>query len=404
MRGFGQIAGSGLEAILWHRTRSVSTIACLTLLLIPYLLSLGIAQGVRDQAEDSLRAGPDLYVSREVAGRPGLLPVELASRIAAIDGVEWAEPRLVGNIALGSNHEPAVLVGMTPEHLRRVADEQPGAVAYFGRMAEPSAGPQLVIGSQLAERLRLAPGDRIPPFYQNPRGERVSEVVGVFHEDGPVWQAHVILTTLDQAALILNQSGQASDILVACRTGYSEGVRREILRELRATPEFAAENAGSPRVVSREQLLSLVPDNLARRDGLFYSQYLLALLVGVLTILSTAGFGQAERRREVGILKAIGWQTDEILWRSLVESTVLGVLATGLSVVVAWGWMRGANGYLIAGLFLPGLDLGTGVRVPFALNLLAALTALTIALTLVWVGSMYSTWRAAIVTPRDALR
>src|SRR5262249_6375071 len=160
-------------------------------------------------------------------------------------------------------------------------------------------------------RLRLRVGDLLPPFYYNPQGERLSKVVGVFKSDVSLWQANLILTSFDTAAAIFNQRGLATDLLVSCRPGYQEQVRSAILRPL--TPRRAgAGGQVRPRVTSREDLRALLPSGLLHREGIFNLHFLLAFVVGILVVLATSGVGLSERRREIGILKATGWQTDEI--------------------------------------------------------------------------------------------
>ena len=47
------------------------------------------------------------------------------------------------------------------------------------------------------------------------------------------------------------------------------------------------------------------------KEGIFSALYLIAFAVGVPAILVASGFGLSERKREIGIMKATGWNT----WR-----------------------------------------------------------------------------------------
>jgi ABC-type antimicrobial peptide transport system permease subunit len=106
----------------------------------------------------------------------------------------------------------------------------------------------------------------------------------------------------------------------------------------------------------------------------------------------------------VGILKALGWQTDEILLRSAAESLLLSLAGVSLAIIFDWVWLRVCNGYGIAGLFLPGLDASPHARVPFRLAPLPVALGLLLSWTVVTCGSLYSTWRTAIAAPREAMR
>jgi ABC-type lipoprotein release transport system permease subunit len=256
---------------------------------------------------------------------------------------------------------------------------------------------ELVVGSDLARRLHLSVGTLLPPFYRSRHGERVSEVVGVFRSDVAPWQARLIVTSLETAGHILDQPGLATDLLVDCRPGYQDAVRVALGR-LKLPGEVR------PRVVARADVAELLSGGLRQREGAFTLLFAVVMAVAILAILVTSGFGLAERRREVGILKATGWQTDQLLLRSLVESLVLSVAGASLAVVLAFAWLEGLNGYAIAGVFLPGVDLAPWFRVPFRLTPVPALLAFLVAFVVVSAGSLHSTWRAASAPPREAMR
>jgi ABC-type lipoprotein release transport system permease subunit len=318
-------------------------------------------------------------------------------RVRAIDGVTAVVPRIVGEVVLGKSDEHAVLVGLPPEEFPSWADCVEGEVPQ----ARHTPGPnELVIGSTLARRLNLQVGSPLLPFHYNKRA-RTSRVVGVFKPDCPLWQSRLILTTFDAAAATFDQPGLATDLLVSCRPGYQAAVTSAVTRDLRF------ENAGGTvqaRVTAREDLLALLPRGLLHREGIFTLHFVLAFVVGILVLLVTSGVGLAERRREIGILKATGWQTDEVLLRGLAESFALSLAGACLSLLLAWLWLRAFNGYGIAALFLPGAGAAPEFPVPFRLAPVPILLAFVLSFVIVLSGTLYSSWRAATASPLEAMR
>src|SRR5262249_26260871 len=151
----------------------------------------------------------------------------------------------------------------------------------------------------------------------------------------------------------------------------------------------------------REDLLALLRRGPAQRSGVFSLHFLLAFVVGILVLLVTSGFGLSERRREIGILKATGWQTDEVLLRGLVESLAVSLAGACVALLLAWVWLRAFNGYGVAGFFLPGVGVSPDFRVPYRLTPVPALLAFVLAFTVVLTGTLYSSWRAATTPPRE---
>jgi ABC-type lipoprotein release transport system permease subunit len=391
MRTWLEIARTGLTAALLHPLRSAVTVACVVAALLPYLAGLGVARGIADQAEVAVDSGADFYVSAERFGRAAPIPVSAAEELRKIPSVESVTPRIVGRIELGKDRVPAMVVGMS------AGDLPPRLECIDGKLYAGGNRHQLVVGSDLARKLNLTVGTMLPPFYHSRAGDRTAEVVGIFRSDVSMWQSRLVVTSLETAEHIFDQPGQATDLLVRCRPGYEERVRAAILRDLKL-PE------ASVRVVSRDELAALLREGPRLREGTFTALFALAFAIAVVAVLVTSGVGMAERRREVGILKALGWQTDQVMLRSLAENLLLGVAGASLAVVLAFIWLRAFNGYGIAAAFLPGADAAPGFRVPFRLAPAPALVALLISLAVVMTGSLYGTWRAATASPREAMR
>ena len=392
MARFVEIAWTGVDAARLHPARSLATVAAVLAGLLPYLIGLAISRGVRDAAAESVREGADLYVTGEQFGRPVPISTSATNHLTQIPGVERVVPRIIGRIELGKERVSAVVVGVPPE-------EWPaGLECVEGRLYTGGPRNELVIGSDLARRLNLTVGSLLPPFYHSREGERVSEVVGLFRSDTAPWASRVIFTSFETAARIFDQSGMATDLLVYCRPGYETEVGRVIQRD------GIGESGPQPRVLTRADAAALLDEGPRRREGVFTLLFALAIAVSVLVVLVTSGFGLAGRRRELGILKATGWQTDQLLLRSLVESLVLAGLAAALAVILAAIWLKAFNGYWIAGIFLAGVEADPGFRVPSRLMPLPALLATLIAIVVVATGSLYATWRAATASPFEAMR
>src|SRR5262249_38956541 len=140
------------------------------------------------------------------------------------------------------------------------------------------------------------------------------------------------------------------------------------------------------------------------REGVFTLHFVLAFVVAILVLLVTSGMGLSERRREVGILKATGWQTDEVMRRGAAESLTLSVGGAAVSLLLAWVWLRLFEAYGLAAVFVPGLDAGLDFPLPFRLTPVPALVGLVLSFVIVLTGTLYSTWRSAVAPPREAMR
>ena len=131
--------------------------------------------------------------------------------------------------------------------------------------------------------------------------------------------------------------------------------------------------------------------------GIFGS---LALAIATLGIVNTLVMAILERRREIGVLKALGASDSDVQQLFFVEAGVMGLLGGILGVASGWALGRaitfGTNTYL-ARQNLNSIQL---TSVPWWL----ALAALVIAVLVSLAAGLYPASRAAKLNPVDALR
>ena len=115
----------------------------------------------------------------------------------------------------------------------------------------------------------------------------------------------------------------------------------------------------------------------------------ISLLVGGIGIMNIMLANVSERRREIGIRRAVGASRRHILYQFLGEA----VLLTG---------MGGAGGVILGILVAGGIDLF--VEWPTAVSLWAVLAALAMSAAVGIASGLFPAWTASHVDPAEALR
>lgn len=117
--------------------------------------------------------------------------------------------------------------------------------------------------------------------------------------------------------------------------------------------------------------------------------------VGGLGLMTTMSLNVLERRREMGVLRAIG-ATPRTVWLMVIaEGLVIGVLSWAIAALLAWPVSKFVGDSFVSMLFRSGLD--------FTFEPLGVVIWLLVSIALSAVASFVPAWRASRATVREAL-
>ncbi len=315
------------------------------------------------------------------------------SAVQSIEGVSASTGILQRNIqipaSLGGTTDP--LTGSAAITLNGVDVASATLVRRYqvdqGRFLESTDTDQTVLSYNLATKMNLKVGD----FLTIPSSEGTAklEVVGVLNQitSSVVDEAFVTLPT---AQKILGLPGQIStiDILLKGQVDKAK-VEQDLLQALDGGFKIGAVEVGNELSAA-----------LQMGESIMWLFGIMALAMAAFIIFNTFRTVVAERRRDLGMLRAIGASRKTVMGLILTESLIQGIIGTALGLML---------GYLLAYGILQGLApvvevfMRTKVGLPvITVQNLTASILLGIGFT---VGSSYFPSRTAMkVTPMEALR
>jgi putative ABC transport system permease protein len=119
----------------------------------------------------------------------------------------------------------------------------------------------------------------------------------------------------------------------------------------------------------------------------------LSILIGGVGIMNAMLMSVFERTREIGTLRALGWKRRRVVGMIIRESLILGFLSGIAGIVIGIG---------LGMLITLEPTMGSFLKGNYSLALLAQ--AMVVALALGAIGAAYPAWRAANLSPIEALR
>lgn len=306
---------------------------------------------------------------------PTNITMEEIKKVAAIKGL-MVFPFLAQKTAI--NNKPISVNGILPEETRTLKAWSIAQGAYFS----PDNSGGAVVGMAAAQQFELSPGSVITI-----RGERI-QVQGVLNETGGRDDFTVFLSLPTAQRLF-----KAVD-----RVSYA-AVKVDNLALTDSYIEKINEAVGLG-VVSDKQMLKSVLSIVGSVNitlQLIAAVSVLAAAFGIINTMMTATY---ERKREIGILQALGARQSTIFTAFIMESGFYGLIG-GISGVLA-GLVTSivAAPYISSNAFTTLVKgSGTNAAIDFKMIFASVFFSVVIAVA----AGLYPAWRAARLSPVEAI-
>jgi putative ABC transport system permease protein len=342
----------------------------------------------------SEEGGPPAAVFGQVATS---LKKSDAEAISGIESVEAVSSYVTGRktVSYGREAELFDITGVS-ESYPRVENTSLDKGYFFTERQKNSFSKVAVLGGQVEDEL-FSNTDAVG---KNIKIQNNSfKVIGIMEERGAQLfgnldsQVFIPVTTAQKVILGIDH---VNFIRAKVASGYDEKLAEMQIEELlRRRHNISDPSKDDFTVRSMKQLLSVLESVTGAIQGFLVMVVAISLLVGGIGIMNIMLVSLSERIREVGIRKALGATDRNIMIQFLAESSLLAFLGGVIGVVggIALGLL---GSYLIRAF--AGLDW------QFVISFWQIILAAAVALIVGLVFGLYPAYRAAKLSPIDALR
>jgi ABC-type lipoprotein release transport system permease subunit len=359
---------------LWRRKGKNLALLVVYILVVFSLASvMFFTQALKNEAALVLKETPEIIVQKLVAGRHDLIPLSYAQKISAIRGVESVKGRLWGYYFDPIGKANYTL--MVPEGIALKDNE-------------------IVLGAGISRVRQVFRGNAM--LLRTYDGKPVSFLIkGVLSPDSELLSSDLMLISKGGFTRLFALSGDyATDLSVRVLN------KKEI-------PTIAAkivDQFPDTRAITRDEILKTYSAVFDWRGGIMIGILAGAVLAFLIFAWDKAAGLSAEEKREIGILKAIGWETTDVLQMKFWEGMIVSLSAFLVGVILAYVHIFFAS----ATIFEPVLK-GWAVLYP-NFRLTPFISGYQIAILFFFtvipytVTTIMPSWRAATIDPDVVMR
>ena len=334
----------------------------------------------------------------------GLVPLSKLDEIKKVDGVAAAfptygfaaKPGQFGGFSFGVSD---TIISIDP------AENNWGNLRVTlakGHGLDTVTSGKVVLGSTIAKEFAKNVGDTIdlpvkPPDAKPDFINRTFTVVGILNLTRTAPDNFAYINTADGQTL-LRDSLPAALATAIDVTKYTENVDvygkpGTSLADLDRVAERINAQVPGVKAIKPSDLVNGFKQGGLILTAITTAAALLALVIGGLSVVNTMFMAVAERVREIGLKKAVGATTMNVMSEFLIEATLIGVIGGVI------GYSLGALITIVANALTP-----PGSSPLFLLDLQITVFAIGFAILLGAVAGVLPAWRAARLDPVTALR
>jgi ABC-type lipoprotein release transport system permease subunit len=362
-----------LASLLRRKGRNLGLLAVYALLVFVLASAMLYSHALRREAAIILDGAPEVVLQRLVAGRHDLIPPGYLEKIGRVRGVQEMRGRLWGYY-----YDPVVKANYT----------------FLVPPDNGVARGTLVVGPALARERGLDANTGIS--FRSYSGELFAFVVAdVLPQASELASADLVLISEeDFRAFFAYPAGHYTDI--ALSVANPAEVRNIAIKLSKLLPDS--------RPILREEMQRTYASLFDWREGIMLALLSAAILAFAILAWEKASGLSADEKREIGILKAIGWETGDVIKMKLWEGGLISLTAFLIGFVGAYLHVFKFG----APLFAPVLK-GWAVLYP-RFTLVPVIDGLQVATLFFFTVFPYMAavlvpiWRAAVTDPDAVMR
>jgi len=377
-----------------YKEKSKHLAVVLLSVVVIFLLSsvLFISSSIRHSLFQTLDAQPDFVVTKLKAGEPSATPFDWIDEIIDIEGVTNVTPRLYGRYFFKSKEHSSLIVGI--DFLEEQSHKGVKSIMEKTDIKHFLKGDKMLIGEGVKKYLEAH-------YYQDsyqfltPKGEfKQVKIVKIVPKEANLISNDMMIMPLKLAQKIL---------------GYDKNEITDIAFNVINPDEW---QKISDKISALHYDLQIVSKNEVKKSyqnlynykgGVFLSLFIVLLFTFSLVLYQRYNMVYSTQRRDIGLLRAMGWSIHDVLKLKLLETMSLIFISFILGVSLAYIYIFILDAPLLKAIFLGAENLENSlsftpvVETPLLISIFFIYAIPFLASVLIPV------WRVAITDAKEAM-
>ncbi len=377
--------------LLKEKRRFIGIVLISTLLIFLLSSVLFISSSIKTTLQSSLKAQPDFVVQNIIAGKVAPIKDEQVDKIVDIYGVKEVTKRVYGRYFFDEKYS-ALIIGV--DFLDEQGSKMLAKIMDSVDLKSFLSKDNMLVGQGVLDYLKshyYASGYN----FLTPSGQM--QKISIFKDlnsKSSLISNDMIIMPIELAQKVLGlQESEITDIALNVPNDSEWDNIKAKLQSL----------SFSTRVVSKKDMQKAFENLFNYKGGLFLVLYLIVIATFSLLLYLRYSLASSLERKEIAILRAVGWSIKDVLKLKFLENIFLVIFAFILGSSLAYIYVFILGAPILKDIFLGGANLKQFATFTPVVDY-SVLSTIFIVFAVAFLGSvLIPVWKIAVTEPKEAL-
>lgn len=382
-----------INAVLRQKYKSFFIATVLTLLITLLSSVFFITNSIKNELNNTVEALPQIIVQKVKAGRHYEMDVSSVDDILEISGVTDAVARVWGYYYFKNAGVNFSIVGVD-EFENQYKNSLNNIVEKF-EFSEFENSSSMIVGKGVQQIMEESYYKEYFNFIKPDGTLKKVNIAGVFDGDTSLESNDMIVMSKDMLREIFDiDETKATDIVV--KVANTQEIQTVASKIKLMYPDA--------RIVTTQDLKVSYQNIFDYKAGIFLALFIVSLFTFFIIIYDKASGLSSEEKREIGILKAIGWRVDDVLKEKFYESFIISFFSYLFGVFLAFTYVYIFQAPIIRNIFTGYSQLKTDFVLPFVFDFTTLSLVFFLSVPVYVAATIIPSWKVATLEADEVIR
>ncbi|QOY52869.1 ABC transporter permease [Candidatus Sulfurimonas baltica] len=378
-----------INSLLRQKYKSFFITAVLTTLIFILTSVFFITNSIKYELQSTVDSLPEIVVQKIKAGRHSDIDVSVADDILEIAGVTSTVSRVWGYYYFENIGVNFSIVG-----IEKYEQQYKNSFENIAKTFDFSVN-SMIVGEGVKNSMNKSYYNEYFNFIKPDGKLKKIMISGVFKPETELESNDIIVMSKDNVREIFDiEDSKATDIVVNVSN----------VDEIQTVASKIKLMFPDSRVITKDDLKISYQNIFDYKSGVFLALFTIALFTFFIIIYDKASGLSSEEKREIGILKAIGWRVDDVLKEKFYEGFIISFFSYLLGVLLSLAFVYILKAPFLQNIFTGYSELKTSFELPFVFDIQTLSLIFFLSVPIYIAAIIIPSWRSATLDSDEVIR